>query len=95
MKYIKAKDVLPENIIEIIQEYIDGECLYIPRKNGNEKSWGEKSGTKNSLEIRDKKIYDEYMEGKDIIELTQIYYLSEQSIRRIIRNQRIVLENCS
>lgn len=32
MKYIKAQDVLPEEIVKIIQEYIDGEYLYIPRK---------------------------------------------------------------
>ncbi len=32
MKYIKATDVLPVEILEIIQEYIDGEYIYIPRK---------------------------------------------------------------
>lgn len=32
MKYIKAIDVLPQEIIEIIQNYVDGEYLYIPRK---------------------------------------------------------------
>ena len=31
MKYIKANDVLPE-IIKIIQEYIDGEYLYVLKK---------------------------------------------------------------
>ena len=47
MKYVKAIDVLPQEIIEIIQNYVDGEYLYIPRKNDNKKSWGEKSGIKN------------------------------------------------
>ena len=32
MKYVKAIDVLPQEIIEIIQNYVDGEYLYIPRK---------------------------------------------------------------
>ena len=50
MKYIKATDVLPVEILEIIQEYIDGEYIYIPRKCENHKSWGEKSGIKDSLE---------------------------------------------
>ena len=49
MKYVKAIDVLPQEIIEIIQNYVDGEYLYIPRKNDNKKSWGEKSGIKNIL----------------------------------------------
>ena len=35
MKYVKAIDVLPQEIIEIIQNYVDGEYLYIPRKNDN------------------------------------------------------------
>ncbi len=42
MEYVKAHNVLPEEIIELIQEYIDGEYLYIPRKSENEKAWGEK-----------------------------------------------------
>lgn len=32
MSYIKAADVLPQEIIETIQGYIDGEYIYIPRK---------------------------------------------------------------
>ena len=48
MKYIKATDVLPVEILEIIQEYIDGEYIYIPRKCENHKSWGEKSGIKDT-----------------------------------------------
>ena len=48
MKYIKALDVLPEEIIKIIQEYIDGEYLYVPRKDENHKSWGENSGIKKA-----------------------------------------------
>ena len=33
MKYVKAQDVLPKEILKIIQEYVDGKYLYIPRKN--------------------------------------------------------------
>ena len=46
MKYVKAIDVLPQEIIEIIQNYVDGEYLYIPRKNDNKKSY-KKIGHKN------------------------------------------------
>jgi len=31
MAYIKAQSVLPEEIINLIQQYVDGECLYILR----------------------------------------------------------------
>ena len=88
MAYTKAQNVLPEEIINLIQEYIDGECLYIPRKSGHERSWGEKNGTRNNLKLRDKEIYNKYINGTTIIELTRIYYLSEKSIRRIIKNEK-------
>lgn len=84
MKYVKAQTVLPEEIIELIQEYVDGEYLYIPRKNGNEKSWGEKNGTRKSLQKRNKEIYEDYILGTSVNELAQKYYLSEKSIRRIL-----------
>lgn len=88
MKYIKATDVLPVEILEIIQEYIDGEYIYIPRKCKNHKAWGEKSGIKDSLEIRNKEIYRKYLKGNTIDELTKEYFLSEKSIRRIINKQK-------
>lgn len=86
MKYVRAENVLPDSIIEIIQDYIDGEYLYIPRKKGNEKSWREKSGTKDSLKARNEEVFKSYKQGFSIKELCEKYYLSESSIRRIIRS---------
>lgn len=88
MKYVKAIDVLPQEIIEIIQNYVDGEYLYIPRKNDNKKSWSEKSGIKNILKERNIEIYEKYIKGLSISELSKEYFLSEKSIRRIIFNQK-------
>jgi Mor family transcriptional regulator len=90
MKYVKAQDVLPEEILKIIQEYVDGEYLYVPRKNENHKAWGEKSGIRNSLKIRNNEIYKKYIAGTTIDKLTQEYYLSEKSIRRIISQEKLV-----
>jgi len=47
MSYIKADDILPQELLEIIQNYIDGEYIYIPRKECNKKNWGE--NTKKEL----------------------------------------------
>lgn len=88
MKYIKAQEVLPEEILKIIQEYVDGEYIYVPRKNENHKSWGEKSGIKSNLKIRNNEIYKKYRNGTTINSLTQEYYLSEKSIRRIITEEK-------
>lgn len=88
MKYIKGNNVLPEDLIKTIQEYVDGEFVYIPRKDHNQKAWGEKNGTKDMLKDRDTEIFQKHNEGISIIKLAQMYYLSEQSIRRIIREQK-------
>jgi len=90
MKYIKAQDVLPEEIIKIIQEYVDGKYFYVPRKNENHKAWGEKSGIKSRLRVRNNEIYKKYIDGVTIDVLTREYYLSEKSIRRIIGQEKLI-----
>lgn len=93
MKYIKAHDVLPEEVIELIQKYVDGEFIYIPRKDGKQKAWGETSGTKASLLERNKQIYCDYKSGTSVPDLSKIYYLSEQSIRRIISQEKLAFSS--
>lgn len=88
MKYEKAQNILPEDVIELIQEYMDGGYLYIPRKSSNKKSWGENSGIKNDLKKRNVEIFNKYKKGISIKELTKHYYLTENSIRRIIRQEK-------
>ncbi|WP_032122175.1 CD3324 family protein [Clostridium amazonitimonense] len=84
MKYKKAQDVLPKDILELIQEYMDGGYLYIPRKFENKRSWGESSGSKLEIRVRNIEIYNKYKEGMSVKELAEEYYLSQSSIRRII-----------
>ncbi|MCC0660826.1 MULTISPECIES: CD3324 family protein [unclassified Clostridioides] len=88
MKYEKAQNILPEEILELIQEYTDGSYLYIPRKSKNKKAWGENSGSRNILKERNKEILDKYNKGISVKELTKDYYLTEHSIRRIIREEK-------
>ncbi|MGL5633829.1 MAG: CD3324 family protein [Sarcina sp.] len=92
MKYKKALDVLPTEIIKILQEYIDGEFLYIPKKENTHKAWGEKSGIKKTLMIRNNEIFQKYLNGTTVYNLAKEYYLSEKSIQRIIYNQK---QQCS
>jgi len=88
MKYIQAQDVLPEEIIQIIQQYVSGDYLYIPCKEGDKKSWGEKSGSKKMLKTRNNEIYHKYLKGRSVEELSEEFYLSEQSIRRILSEEK-------
>lgn len=84
MNYKKAEDVLPKEILSLIQEYIDGECIYIPRKKENRKAWGEKTSIKEELKVRNKNIFKDYESGVSIKNLSTKYFLSEKSIQRII-----------
>lgn len=88
MKYEKAQNILPEDVVELIQQYIDGGYLYIPRKSENRKAWGEDSGVKRQLKNRNRDIYNFYKKGLTVKALTKKYYLTEQSIRRIIRDEK-------
>ncbi|WP_027624468.1 CD3324 family protein [Clostridium lundense] len=88
MKYEKAQNILPDGIIEMIQNYIDGGYIYIPKKNENKRSWGENTETKRYLKVRDKEIFNKYSSGASVKVLAEEYFLTEGSIRRIIRNQK-------
>lgn len=88
MKYEKAQNILPQDVIELIQQYVDGGYLYIPRKSESKKSWGENSGIKNSLKKRNNEIFNKYNRGVSVRELSEQFYLTEDSIRRIIRGQK-------
>lgn len=91
MKYEKAQDILPEDLMKKLQEFADGVYLYIPKKEDNKKAWGEKSGTKKQLYERNKKIYTDFKSGLTIKQLSEKYYLADNSIRRIIREYKISL----
>ena len=84
MSYVNAENVLPKHLVEEIQNYVDGQLLYIPRKNEKSLSWGEKSGTRIKLEKRNKEIVDCYLAGMSIEELCGKFYLSVKRIQGII-----------
>lgn len=88
MSYIKAEEVLPKNIIEMIQQYIDGENIYVPKKSDSHTGWGEKSGINRELKQRNSCIYRDWLCGEKVSVLAVRYHLSEKSIQRIIRTMK-------
>lgn len=84
MKYQNATVLLPQHLIEEIQHYIEGAYLYIPTCS-EKKAWGEKSGGRQFLQKRNQEIYEQFLQGKSVVKLASQYYLSESSIRHIIR----------
>lgn len=84
MSYQKAADVLPQELIDKIQGYIDGAYLYIPRKETHKKAWGEANKSRERLFTRNMEIFRRYQEGMSVLQLSEIYYLSPKSIQKII-----------
>ncbi|QDR79519.1 CD3324 family protein [Sporomusa termitida] len=88
MSYKKAKHILPPELLELVQEYVDGECIYIPRKSSNIKEWGSRTSIRTELALRNMKIYKDYQAGYNLEYLSQKYFLSLKSIQRIIRQAK-------
>ncbi|MBY0756411.1 hypothetical protein K5V21_13225 [Clostridium sardiniense] len=88
MKYKKAQDILPQDLVIKLQEFIDGSYLYIPKKDSNKKSWGDNTGIKKDLYARNKKMYEDFNNGMTVKELSTKYYLVDNSIRRILREYK-------
>lgn len=88
MRYVRAQDIFPAEILKLIQEYVDGECVYIPRKEDEKKSWGETTNSRQELARRNDAICRDYYNGLSAGELADKYYLSEKSIRRILLERK-------
>lgn len=88
MSYIRADKVLPIEIIELIQTYIDGENIYIPRKEDNKQTWGNGTRIRQELNERNSSIFADYQQGIQVSELAEKYFLSEKSIQRIILEKK-------
>lgn len=84
MKYINAIEVLPKDLLNEIQKYIAGETIYIPQPEGLKNPWGSKTGTKQELRNRNKRIKFEKENGKTIEELMVKYNLSYDTIKKIV-----------
>ena len=90
MSYIKAEEILPEELICQIQEYADGVYSYIPRKPGTRHPWGQETDYRAELKkrndrIRNDRIRNDYTSGESVSALSRKYHLSEKSIRRILQ----------
>lgn len=81
-KYANAKNILPSDLVEEIQKYIDGAHLYIPQKS--RKSWGSLTGAKEQLAKRNLEIQVSFQKGMRLDELSQEFGLSEDRIRSIV-----------
>ena len=84
MKYINAKNLLPDALVKELQSYIQGGYLYVPSDQAQQKRWGEASGYRQELQQRNRQIVEEFRNGISMEELVEKYFLSVYAIRKII-----------
>ena len=82
-------DLLPKELLEQIQKYVDGKTIYIPKKSENRKHCGDNNDTKQFLTSRNCQICSDYQNGMNMKQLAEKYYLSEKSIQRIIKQNNL------
>ncbi|MEK8132387.1 CD3324 family protein [Paenibacillus filicis] len=88
MGYKNGKDILPPNLLKQLQDYIQGEIIYVPKKDQTRAGWGENNGTRQSIQKRNHEIFRLYQNGYSVTELIGKFHLSEDSIRKIIVKTR-------
>lgn len=57
MGYQKAEEILPAEVIELIQRYVDGQAIYIPRIPGKRQKWVSGTKIQKELQIRNQRIF--------------------------------------
>ncbi len=86
MKYRNVKEILPPKLLEEIQKYIQGETVYIPKKD--KRRINVPTEYKIELQKRNTRIYTKHLEGLSNEQLAKNFSLAQSSIRRIIIEQR-------
>ncbi len=87
MSYIRADEILPRELLEAIQQYVDGQIIYIPKKE--KQTWGSGTSTKEFFRERNERIFQVWQEGISEEELSRRFSLSRKSIQRILRNKKL------
>lgn len=88
MGYKQANKIFPANLLNEIQNYVDGQYVYIPRRDGNQKMWGEVNKSKEVISERNIEIFEKYNNGISVKELALMYYLSTKTIYKIINKMK-------
>lgn len=88
MIYKNGKEILPAELLAEIQKYVEGELIYIPKKETNRAGWGEVNGARNNIRMRNHEIYSLYRDGLPVEEIIKRFHLSEDSVRKIINHTR-------
>jgi len=84
LNYKNAKDIFPPELLREIQNYVQGERVYIPQVDQVRRSWGKKNGAKEEITFRNNEILKKYKAGFSIDALSELFCLGNESIRKIV-----------
>ena len=83
MSYRNGRDVLPPEVLMLVQQYVQGESIYIPRKDVRA------AAPKNAaLHERNLRICRAYAGGQTVKQLSERYFLSTQAIYKILAGKK-------
>ena len=84
MSYRNAKEILPAHLISEIQKYVKGEIIYIPKQGEDKIKWGTGNGSRTKYDMRNDDIKALKNRGMTVDEIARVYYLSTESIKKIL-----------
>jgi Mor family transcriptional regulator len=89
VNYRNGKEFLPSQLLSQLQEFVEGELIYIPRKTEQRAGWGAVNGTRTKMAERNQEIYELFLNGWSVPELSARYHLCEDSIRKVLQKQAV------
>ncbi|MFJ2043880.1 MULTISPECIES: CD3324 family protein [unclassified Paenibacillus] len=72
------------HLLNEIQKYMNGGLVYIPKSKGLRKKWGENSGSRKILNLRNDEIRQKFLDGDTIDQLSDRFCLSSDTIKKIV-----------
>jgi len=89
LEYVNARKVLPTRLIAELQKYASGQLVYIPKDDdAGRTGWGQLSGARRELDKRNRQICDLYRMGTGIDNLAMKFFLSPETIKKIIYTKK-------
>ena len=82
MRYMKAADVLPPDLLAQVQAYIDGEYLYDPPAGDQPQTLGRGQWPQGGDLARNQEIYRRYREGTSVDQLAEAYFWRRRAFGR-------------
>lgn len=89
MAYLKADKILPAQLLAQLQEYVQGESIYVPRRGTAKLGWGRKNGARRLLDERNREIQRRRQDGLSLSQLADEYGLSEDGVRKALGHRRL------